>query len=136
MNGLTNEALLAVVEDRLQAFKDGPAADAHTRTAYDFVHSALRMLHARTALRVQCRVEGTSQPLPQALQDTPLRLPPETAEEPEGPNVPAEPETKVPTEPAGNVPLEPAPPVCVGPPRERSEPCSACVAQEDRRPGE
>ena len=61
-NGITNEALLAIVADRLEAFQKGPFRCLENMAALRHVHTALRALHQRTLDRKQRKVEGTNQP--------------------------------------------------------------------------
>lgn len=58
VNGISNEALLAVVEDRLSGFAQGPFADQHTIEALRFVTRALKALEIRTLDRIARGVEG------------------------------------------------------------------------------
>jgi hypothetical protein len=60
-NGLSNEALLAIVEDRLKSFQAGPYACENNEWALDCVREAMHFLKERTRERVQRGVEGTSQ---------------------------------------------------------------------------
>lgn len=63
-NGVTQEALLAVVEDRLASFQSGPYACAENATALEHVRAALAALQSRTARRTAAGVEGTLAPDP------------------------------------------------------------------------
>lgn len=58
VNGVTQEALLAVVLDRLQSFQKGPFGCIENATALLYVVNALDALHARTQNRVRRGVEG------------------------------------------------------------------------------
>lgn len=58
VNGVTNEALLALVKDRLEAFQAGPFAAQENATALSNVNEALRALHKRTQARIKRGVEG------------------------------------------------------------------------------
>ena len=58
INGISNEVLLAVVEDRLSGFAQGPFADQHTIEALRFVTRALKALEIRTQDRIARGVEG------------------------------------------------------------------------------
>lgn len=58
VNGLTQEALLAIVADRLQAFQDGPFPSQENADALRHVNEALRALHKRTQNRIKRGVEG------------------------------------------------------------------------------
>ena len=61
VNGISNEALLAVVEDRLKSFQAGPYSCRENALALTHLQEALHWLHHRTRERVQRGVEGTSQ---------------------------------------------------------------------------
>lgn len=58
-NGLTQEALLAVVEDRLKSFQAGPYACRENALALTHLQEALHWLHHRTRDRMARGVEGT-----------------------------------------------------------------------------
>lgn len=58
-NGLSNEALLAVVEDRLLGFQSGPYACRENALALTKLQEAMHWLHHRTRERVARGVEGT-----------------------------------------------------------------------------
>jgi len=58
INGLTNEVLLAILEDRLVGFQSGPFACEANAFALAHVREALEILHARTAERSGRGVEG------------------------------------------------------------------------------
>lgn len=60
INGVTNEALLAVVKDRLEGFQSGSFACAENQTALEHVDAALDSLKSRTQKRLNQGVEGTS----------------------------------------------------------------------------
>jgi hypothetical protein len=60
INGLTNEALLAIVMDRLNSFDKGPFPTAMNKAALDHCKLALGRLHARTKSRIERGVEGRS----------------------------------------------------------------------------
>lgn len=62
VNGVTQEALLAIVEDRLSSFQNGPYACEENQWALDHVRKALDWLHARTDRRLAAGIEGTHQP--------------------------------------------------------------------------
>lgn len=62
VNGVTNEALLAIVNDRLKGFQSGAFACEENATAMDHVQAALMALEKRTATRQERGVEGTNQP--------------------------------------------------------------------------
>lgn len=57
-NGVTNEALLAIVIDRLQCFQKGPFRCDDNEVALDYARSALAALHRRTEEREARGVEG------------------------------------------------------------------------------
>lgn len=57
-NGITMEALLAVVKDRLEHFQNGPYPCEENARALDAVNAALAALHERTAKRLARGVEG------------------------------------------------------------------------------
>lgn len=59
VNGISNEALLAIVEDRLKGFQSGPYACDENHHALTAVTVALMWLKHRTQNRVDRGVEGT-----------------------------------------------------------------------------
>jgi len=59
INGITNEALLAIVADRLRGFQSGPYACHENFTALYHVEAALNWLKYRTRDRISRGVEGT-----------------------------------------------------------------------------
>lgn len=59
-NGISNEALLAIVEDRLKGFQDGKYACRENDIALTKIQEAMHWLHRRTRERVQRGIEGTS----------------------------------------------------------------------------
>lgn len=59
VNGISNEALLAIVEDRLKRFQSGEYACRENQHALDRVQEAMMWLHHRTRERVARGVEGT-----------------------------------------------------------------------------
>lgn len=61
VNGVTNEALLAIVRDRLECFQAGPFASTDNETALNHVRFAMDALHKRTRDRLARNVEGTNQ---------------------------------------------------------------------------
>jgi len=61
VTGLSNEALLAVVEDRLRGFQSGPFACEDNKAAWAGVRSALTALKRRTVERMARGVEGKSE---------------------------------------------------------------------------
>jgi hypothetical protein len=60
INGLSNEALLAVVEDRMKGFQSGKYACRENALALTHIQEAMHWLHHRTREREQRGVEGTS----------------------------------------------------------------------------
>ncbi len=60
VNGVTQEALLAIVADRLASFQDGPFACPENRNALAHVQDALTWLQSRTKARMDRGVEGRS----------------------------------------------------------------------------
>lgn len=60
-NGVTNEALLAIVLDRLTCFQLGPFACVENAVALEKVREAMQALHSRTSERLSRGVEGTHQ---------------------------------------------------------------------------
>lgn len=61
VNGLSNEALLAIVEDRLRGFQAGPFACRENGMALSKIEEAADFLRQRTTARVNRGVEGTMQ---------------------------------------------------------------------------
>jgi hypothetical protein len=61
VNGITQEALLAIVADRLQSFQKGPFACEENENALRHVEAALAILQERTKARMARGVEGTSE---------------------------------------------------------------------------
>jgi len=61
-NGLSNEALLAVVEDRLKSFQHGTFSCLENSLALTHLQIAMIWLHKRTRDRMSRGVEGTHQP--------------------------------------------------------------------------
>lgn len=62
VNGITNEALLAILIDRLTGFQTGKLADDRNGEALFHCRQALDALHARTRDRIERGVEGTKEP--------------------------------------------------------------------------
>lgn len=60
VNGISNEALLAIVQDRLEGFQAGEYGCFENEVALDLIRVAIGMLHHRTRKRVERGVEGTS----------------------------------------------------------------------------
>lgn len=61
INGISNEALLAIVEDRLKGFQSGQYACRENALALTHLQESMHWLHHRTRERVQRGVEGTNQ---------------------------------------------------------------------------
>lgn len=59
INGISGEALLAIVRDRLESFQAGLYACEANQAALDHVIAAMESLHSRTRERVERGVEGT-----------------------------------------------------------------------------
>jgi hypothetical protein len=59
VNGITHEALLAVLIDRLEGFQSGSYACADNQEALDALRTAMTALQRRTKARVARGVEGT-----------------------------------------------------------------------------
>jgi hypothetical protein len=57
-NGITQEALLAVVIDRLRCFQEGPFPSEENKNALDNAEAALEWLQLRTRNRIERGVEG------------------------------------------------------------------------------
>lgn len=60
INGLTQEALLAIVIDRLECFQAGPFASEYNAVALVHARAALSSLQKRTKDRIARGVEGRS----------------------------------------------------------------------------
>ncbi len=60
VNGITQEALLAIVIDRLRSFQAGPFACSENATALVHTEAALDTLKSRTLARMARSVEGKS----------------------------------------------------------------------------
>lgn len=60
VNGVTQEALLAIVEDRLASFQAGQFACEENQSALEAVRAAQGHLHRRTTNRMSRGVEGTN----------------------------------------------------------------------------
>lgn len=60
VNGVTQEALLAIVADRLRSFQAGPFACRENALALTKIEEAQHWLHSRTLSRMQRGVEGTN----------------------------------------------------------------------------
>lgn len=61
VNGITNEALLAIVIDRLRGFQNGPYPCQETETALFHAQESLASLRNRTRERLARGVEGMHQ---------------------------------------------------------------------------
>jgi hypothetical protein len=61
VNGISNEALLAIVEDRLLGFQSGQYVCLENAMALTKLQDAMHWLHYRTRSRIQRGVEGTNQ---------------------------------------------------------------------------
>lgn len=61
LNGLTHEALLAIVADRLRSFQAGAYACRENALALTKIEEAQHWLHHRTLARMARGVEGTHQ---------------------------------------------------------------------------
>lgn len=59
VNGLTHEALLAIVADRLRSFQKGPFATRYNALALTHIEEAQNWLNRRTLERTRRGVEGT-----------------------------------------------------------------------------
>lgn len=59
VNGITQEALIAICIDRLRAFEAGPYACDENARALNGLEDAQRWLHLRTKARMARGVEGT-----------------------------------------------------------------------------
>ena len=59
VNGITHEALLAILIDRLQAFQAGPFANKFNAEALGYLEGAQHILKDRTKERMARGVEGT-----------------------------------------------------------------------------
>ena len=58
-NGVTHEALLTIIEDRLVGFQSGPYACADNAEALAHIRGAMECLQRRTKARLARGVEGT-----------------------------------------------------------------------------
>lgn len=61
VNGVSQEALIAIVIDRLKSFQAGEFACEHNAEALGHLQGALKWMHARTRDRVRRGVEGSLQ---------------------------------------------------------------------------
>jgi hypothetical protein len=62
VNGITHEALIAILIDRLERFQTGPFANAFNEKALGHLVAAKELLGERTRLRTERGVEGTLTP--------------------------------------------------------------------------
>lgn len=60
-NGITNEALVAVLIDRMEGFQGGPFANIANAVALEMFRAAQHALKSRTLERTSRGVEGTHQ---------------------------------------------------------------------------
>lgn len=60
-NGITHEALLAIIIDRLESFQKGPFACQENQEALGHIKCGLAILKSRTEKRLSRGVEGTHQ---------------------------------------------------------------------------
>jgi hypothetical protein len=60
VNGITQEALLAIVIDRLRSFQQGPFSCRENAIALTHIEEALMWLQRRTVARIKRGVEGTT----------------------------------------------------------------------------
>lgn len=60
VNGVTHEALLAIVMDRLRSFQEGPYRCKANACALTHIEEAMHWLQQRTLERMRRGVEGTS----------------------------------------------------------------------------
>lgn len=65
VNGITHEALLAIVADRLRSFQDGGYACKENAEALTAIENAQNWLNRRTLRRMQQGIEGTHQAGPE-----------------------------------------------------------------------
>ena len=61
VNGITQEALLAIVIDRLRSFQAGPYPSPENKMAMGFCELALEQLQIRTKNRLARGVEGKTE---------------------------------------------------------------------------
>jgi hypothetical protein len=59
VNGITHEALIAILLDRLRCFQTGAFANEYNAEAIEGLEIAQKALHSRTKLRTERGVEGT-----------------------------------------------------------------------------
>ena len=58
VNGITQEALLAICADRLRSFQDGPFASPDNQEALNHIEKSIECLHRRTRNRLARGIEG------------------------------------------------------------------------------
>lgn len=61
VNGISNEALLAIVIDRIRSFQAGPFASEYNAVALSYIKTGLFWLGKRTKERILRGVEGANQ---------------------------------------------------------------------------
>lgn len=61
INGISNEALLTIVADRLECFQQGDFAHIYNGVALTRIRQALVFLEERTRERIERNIEGTQQ---------------------------------------------------------------------------
>ena len=61
VNGITHEALLAILADRLRSFQEGPYRCKENACALTHIEEAMMWLQRRTLARMRRGVEGTHQ---------------------------------------------------------------------------
>jgi len=61
-NGITNEALLAIVLDRMRGFQNGPYKNRENALVITKLEEAMHWLHHRTRDRLARGVEGVNKP--------------------------------------------------------------------------
>jgi hypothetical protein len=61
VNGISQEALLTIIEDRLHCFETGPYACQENAMALFHIREAMQYLKQRTIKRIERGVEGTSE---------------------------------------------------------------------------
>lgn len=71
LNGVTNEALLTIVMDRLRGFQKGPFACQQNANALEFLDAAMFCLKNRTLDRIARGVEGTDADVRKAREEAP-----------------------------------------------------------------
>lgn len=79
LNGITHEALLAILIDRLEGFQSGPYKSYYNADALYYLKAAMDVLHRRTRDRM---AQGSKAPWKSAKESAPL--PPYTDEREHG----------------------------------------------------